>query len=314
MKAPTLSHRLQHLLFMSLSTVVRWLPERLTFGLGSVIGWLAGSVFRIRRSVVEENLARAFPEKDGSWRRRVAAASYRHLAREAIELLRLHRMEREELLRRCEMVGFELARAALREGRGVLFLTGHLGNWELGGAVVAAHGIPLDVVARLQTNPLFNRELERTREGHGMRVIYRQDATRQVLQSLRASRGVALVADQNVASGGVFVDFFGEPAATARGPGLLAMRTGARVLVTMVRRLPGAKARYRMTFTPLPHPDTGEKGTDIEQFTRGYLGALEEAIKEAPEQYFWLHRRWKTRPVEELPSLGMVAGRKVEKR
>ncbi len=303
MRRITLSHRIQHLLLLGVSRVVRFLPERSALGIGSALGWIAGSVLRVRRSVVLENLGRAFPERDERWRRRIASASYRHLAREAVFLLRLPSMDRDALIGRCQVEGLELVRKALESGRGAVILTGHFGNWELGGSAIAAHGVPLDIVARAQTNPLFDEYLERTRQVHGLRVIYREDAPGRILRSLRESRAVALAADQNVSRGGIFVDFFGHPAATARGPALLSKRARAPAFVALVRRLEGHLARYRITFEPLAAPEASEGREESVRFLSRYLSALEAAVRDAPEQYFWMHRRWKTRPGEEVQRL-----------
>jgi Kdo2-lipid IVA lauroyltransferase/acyltransferase len=280
----------------SVSAVLRLLPEPVALGLGWTLGWFVGSVLRIRRRVVRQNLELAFPGRDAAWRRRVASRVFPHIGREAITLMRLDRWTPRELEARTSMEGFDELREAMDEGRGALVLTGHLGNWEIGGGAVAARGIPLDVVAQRQKNPRVNERLQRTRERLGMSVIYRKQAPRDVLRSLRAGRAVAMVADQNVRTGGLFVDFFGVPASTARGPGLFALRTGTPVFVASAIRLPGGRARYRVRFRRLdPGPaDQGEAA--IRSLTRRYLEALEAAVLEAPEQYFWPHRRWKTRP------------------
>jgi Kdo2-lipid IVA lauroyltransferase/acyltransferase len=301
MKGPTLRHRVEHVLFLGTSTLIRHLPERWALGFGAGIGWFVGSVLRIRRSVVLENLERAFPDTSREWRRTTMLAAYRHLGREAAALLRMHGMAPGELRSRTEILGLEHVRSALDTGKGVIVLTGHLGNWELGGSVTAAHGIPLDVVAREQSNPLFEARIASFREELGMRVIHRRGATRHVLRALREPRAVALVADQNVRSGGVFVDFFGTPASTERGPALLAERTDAAVVVAIVHRLPGPVARYRLTFEPMPADIRAAGEAGVESLTRWYVACLERGIRESPEQYFWFHRRWKTRPEGEEP-------------
>ena len=223
-------------------------------------------------------------------------------------MLRLGALGPAGLRDRCELVGVELLDEALSAGRGVILLTGHFGNWEVGGAATAARGIPIDVVARRQANPLFERELGATRRTLGMRVVFREEGPRPLLRALREPRVVALVADQNVREGGVFVPFFGELAATARGPALLAARTGAAVVLAVAERVPGPLARYRIQYQPLTFQRSGDPETDTHHFTRAYLGFLEEAIRRTPDQYFWHHRRWKTRPGSgEPPSSRAVA-------
>jgi Kdo2-lipid IVA lauroyltransferase/acyltransferase len=302
-----LIHRLQYLLYRGLAGIAILLPESVGLGLGSFLGWLGGSVLRIRRGVVDENILRAFPDRDAAWRRRVAAGCYRHLGRQGVVLLRLSRMGQEAVRERTEVVGLEPALQAMERGSGVVFATGHLGNWELGGASVSARGVPLDVVVRRQKNPFFDRHIRRTRERLGMRAVYRDEALKEGLRTLRRGGAVALVADQHDPSGSCVVDFFGVPAATARGPALLALRTGSPLVVAFSTSPPGAPGRWRVRFQVLDRPATGDSEEDIRILTRSYMAALEEAIREAPDQYFWLHRRWKVRPdrgTQEPPSSG----------
>lgn len=296
MRRPTLAHRCEAALTGALGLGLRALPERPAQALGSALGWLAGSVLRIRRRVVDENLRLAFPDADPVWRRRIAALSYRHVAREAVALVRLADLTPRRLWERTTVEGLDLVRAPLAEGRGVIVLTGHVGNWEIGGASVVVREVPLAVVAKRQSNPLFDRRLRRTRERLGMKVIDRQGSPKEILRALREPRAVALVADQNVRHGGVFVDFFGVPASTARGPATLARRAGAVVLLATAERLPGLRARYHIHFRPLRAPATGNSEADDRGLLGAYMAGLEEAVRKAPAQYFWLHRRWKTRP------------------
>jgi KDO2-lipid IV(A) lauroyltransferase len=185
-------------------------------------------------------------------------------------------------------------------GKGAILLAGHFGNWELAGVAVAAKGIPIDAVVRRQRNPWFDAYISRFREGLGMGVVYRDEATREVPKRLRQSRVVALVADQNAPRGGIFVDFFGRPAATARGPGVLGLRTGATILFLDPRRVPGRRARYRMGVQPLTIDEGLTLDDRVHAVTQAFLRMLETRIREAPEQYFWFHDRWKTRPEESV--------------
>ncbi len=305
---PERIHRFEHFVVGALGLGARILPEPVALFLGGVLGWMAGTVVRLRRRVVDENLKRAFPLQSAGWRAAVARGSYFHLGREAVTLLRFGAMGVREVRERTRTEGFETVRSLLERGEGLIMVSGHFGNWEIGGAAVAVRNIPLDVVAVRQTNPLFDRRVVRTRERLGMRVIEKKRAPAEVLRTLRRGGAVALVADQNVRRGGIFVDFFGVPASTARGPALFALRTGAPIVVAFAFRLPGARARYRLRFEPLEIERTGEQEVDAGRLTRAFLQALEEAIREAPEQYFWLHRRWKTRPdppAHESPARGI---------
>lgn len=300
---PTLGDRIQDFMIRAMEGAVRLLPEPWVVALGGALGGVAGGVLRLRRRVVEENLTRAFPERDAAWIRKTAGASYRHLGKEAVALLRMGALGPRQVWERTEVDGIHHLREPLARGQGVILLTGHLGNWEVGGASLAVREIPLDVVARRQNNPLFNARLNRTREALGMRVVDRSGSTKTLLRALRSGRAVALVADQNVLTGGVFVDFFGVPAATARGPALLAQRAGAAVVFATALRLPGLRSRYHVALRPLDPPPPGlEAEAATRDLLRRYLSALEEAIGQAPAQYLWAHKRWKTRPeAAELP-------------
>ncbi len=290
------AHRLQSGLVVGVSLLLRILPEPVAQALGYSLGWVAGSILRIRRGTVHRNLRRAFPDRPEAWRRRVARRVFPHIGREGVTLLRMAGLPSQELLRRTRVDGWEVLEEARAEGRGVLLATGHLGNWEIGGGALAVRGVPLDAVVRRQKNPLVDRRLRRTREALGISVIYREDAPRQILKSVRRGRVVALAADQNVRRGGIFVDFFGVPASTARGPAYFSLRTGAPLVLAFCHRIPGWRARYLVRFHRPPTPQTGDMEEDIRTLTRSYLAVLEEEVRRSPEQYFWPHKRWKTRP------------------
>jgi KDO2-lipid IV(A) lauroyltransferase len=166
----------------------------------------------------------------------------------------------------------------------------------MGGASIAAWGVPLHAIAQRQRNPLFDADITRNREALGLTVVERRDAPKRVFRTLRAGGAVGIVGDQNVRRGGVFVEFFGRLASTARGPALFALRTGAPLFVGSVRRLPGFPQRYRAEIQRIPLTPSGDLDADVMRLTKTHTRYLEERAREAPEQYFWQHRRWKTRP------------------
>lgn len=295
MRTPTVRHRLEHLLFRVFARAVRCLPEGLAESLGGGLGWLVGTLFRVRRKVVDRHLRLAFPRASSEWRRAVARGCYRHLGREGVAMLRLADLDREAVRRRSEVVGLDALRAAVAEGRGVVVATGHLGNWEVAGAAVASRGVPLDAVALRQGNPLFDRDLVATREALGMRIVHKHEGPGRVLRSLREGRVVALVADQNPIRGGIPVEFFGRPANTARGAATLALRSGAPLFVGVGLRSREGKPRYRVELERVRIERTGDLDTDVRALVQAYTRRLEQAIRLAPEQYFWQHRRWKER-------------------
>ena len=296
MKPPTLKHRFEYLLVILVVAVLTTLPEGFAARIGRGLGWLGGTVFRIRRRVVDENLRRAFPGRSPRWYRSAALRTYRHFGGEIASTLRLERMSPEQQRERCRVEGFELIEGPTSRGQGVVLLAGHFGNWEAAAVSMTSRGVPVDAVARRQRNPLFDEYVLRTREHLGTGVIYQGEPLRAAMKSLRAGKVLALVADQNFTGDGVFVEFFGSLASTVRGPGVLAIRTGATVVFVDPRREPGRRARYAVRYSRIPVPEGRNLETGVHELTRAYTEKLEEAIRESPEQYFWFHRRWKTRP------------------
>lgn len=298
----TLRHRLEHGLFRAAASSSLLLPEWAALWLGTLLGAVAGTVMRVRRPDVDRHIGWAFPDHSRAWRRRVARACYRHLGREAVVTLRFRRLSAERIRELTRLVGFEAFEASVAAGEGVVLLTGHLGNWEVGGAAIAARNVPLDVVSKGMSNARFEVDLFANRARLGMRVIEMGNAPREALRSLAGGRVVALLGDQSVHSGGVLVDFFGRPALTARGATLFAIRSGAPVYVAFALREPGLSPRYTVRFRPLPFAPSGDVDQDVRALMVAYADALETAIREVPEQYFWQHRRWKNVAAEEPPS------------
>lgn len=290
-------NRLEVVLVRALQGVERVLGRRAAGAVVAAAGRLAYRPLGIRRATVEGHLRQAFPDRDEAWVRRTAAAAYAHLGREGLSLLRLYRLGPADVVRETRVVeGLEALRSAVEAGTGAVVVTGHFGNWEIGGAAVAARGIPLDVVAQRQANPLFDRLINDARSRLGMRVIYRGRATKETLRSLREGRVVAFVADQDARRAGVFVPFLGRQASTFRGPAVLALRSGAPLFIaTAIRTEDG---RHDVRIRSVPMPEEGDPEERTEALTARHASALEEAVRAHPEQYLWHHRRWKTAPPE----------------
>lgn len=287
-------HRLEYGLILLARGLDRVLGARLSGRLAAALGRVVYRPLGIRRDVVEEQLRRAYPDRGDAWREQVARASYEHLGREGMMLLRLSRLGRDDVIAATDIDGLEALRAAVDDGRGAVLVAGHFGNWEIGGGSIAARGVPVDAVARPQGNPHFDRLINRARERFGITVIRQGGATKEALRSLRKGRVVALLTDQDARTRGVFVPFFGRPASTHRGPAVLALRTGAPVFMgTAVRRADG---RYAVTIREVPVLPAADPEEQADLLTAELAAALESAVREAPGQYLWQHRRWKTSP------------------
>ena len=294
----TAAHRVEYALARALETAVATLPERAADAVGARIG---AAVYRlgIRRKVVEENLRLAFPEAGGEWIDRTALAAYRHLGRESAAILRLSKLDRQAVVDRTVPVGWDDLEAALAEGKGVLLVTGHYGNWEVAAATVASRGVPIAAIVRRQGNLLVDARLDQLRRNLGVETISQRDALSRVPRLLRKNGVVGIVGDQDARRAGVFVPFFGVPASTHRGPALFAIRFNAPVFACVARRLPGPGVRYEVSGTRVPVPRTGDLEADVQALTAELAARLEASIREAPEQYFWFHRRWKSKPKAE---------------
>ena len=253
---------------------------------------------RVRRAVVESQLAAAFPDWRQSAVRRVARKAYEHLGRTAVEAALLPTLSHARVRAMFEGEGdWPVLERALARGRGVIVVTGHIGNWELAGAYIAARGVSVTGVVRRMTNPLFDRYLTATREQAGLAVIA-DDPVRRVPRALRSGQVVALVADQGVKGmASTYVPFFGRLAKTPRGPGVFALRLGVPLVVGTAIRLPSGK--YRALVEPVEVIDTGDRERDVDAVVARYTGVLERWVRQYPEQYLWHHRRWKRRPEHE---------------
>jgi KDO2-lipid IV(A) lauroyltransferase len=298
MRKPTLAHRFQHLAYRLVLWLLRLVPENWALKAGAGVGWTAGVVFGFRKKIVQEHLRQAFPDKNDAWRRRVLHDSFRHLGREGLATFLLSGLSKDEIMARTEVDGLEALQEAVAQGKGVILATGHFGNWEIGGAGLAVRGLPLDIIVQHQRNPLFDRDLNRNRTRLGLRLIMRGDAPKETLRALRKGRVVGIAGDQNRRRDGVFVDFFGKQAATARGAAVFALRTGAPLFLGVSRRLEGKIARYRWSIEPVEYLATGEMEEDVLRLTQAHTAHLEREIIRTPDQYLWQHRRWKTQPPE----------------
>jgi KDO2-lipid IV(A) lauroyltransferase len=301
--APSLAHRVE---YGALRTAIgalgalRW--ERAVRA-GARMGALGYAPFRVRRRVVERQIAAAFPGLDPARVDAVARGAFEHLGRIAVETALLSRIGRAEVLGLVEGVdGWDLFERLHARGRGLIVVTGHLGNWEIGGAYVAARGLPIDVVARRMGNPLFDGYLTRTRSRLGMAVVPDQDAVRRTPRALAQGRVVAFVADQaGLTLSSSYIPFFGRPAKTPRGPAVFALRLGAPLVFGVAVRQPAGT--YRITFEEIPVRDTGDREGDVDRVLEAYTRTLERWVRLVPEQYFWHHRRWKRQPADTPPEL-----------
>jgi len=300
----TLSHYAQYYGIRGSAAALRRLSFERAGAIGERIGMLGYKPLGIRRAVVERQVAAAFPGLSEQEVARIARASYASLGRTTIETALLPTYSREQVLSLVqEVTGWDLVERALAQGRGFMIVTGHLGNWELGGSYVAARGVPLEAVARRMENPLFDHYLTETRRRIGMTVIHDADAVRRVPRALREQHSVAFLIDQGaVGLASTWVPFFGRYAKTPRGPAVFALRLRAPLLFACALRQPNG--RFVIHFEEVPIEQTGTLDADVDRIVASYTSTLERWVRRAPEQYFWHHRRWKHQRPGTPPELG----------
>lgn len=271
--------------------------------IGARIGAAGYSPLGIRKDVVEKQIAGAFPDIPREEVERIARASYEHLGRTAVETALMSGLGRNALLDLVESVeGWEHMERAKAQGKGIVVVAGHHGNWEILGAYITARGIPMEVIARGMGNPLFGDYVNDARTSLGMTVVHDSEAVKRTPRALRDGKAVGFVADQGVLGlASTYVSFLGRPAKTPRGPAVFALRFNAPVLFTDGLRQPNGK--FHVVVEPVEVELTGNRETDVDAIVARFTQILEKWVRRVPEQYFWQHRRWRRQPPDTPPEL-----------
>jgi Kdo2-lipid IVA lauroyltransferase/acyltransferase len=286
----------------TLLAVFGLLPRRMALIAGAAVGAVAWHLLpRLRRTGLR-NLELAFPAMPAAERRRLLRQLYRYLGWQLAEFCQMRRYTAENSSQRIRYEGLEHYLRARDKGAGVLIVTAHLGAWELSSFWHSLMGYPMTMVIRRLDNPRVDRLVNAIRCLHGNKVVHKDDFARGLLAAMRRGETVGILMDTNMTPPqGVFVPFFGVPACTASGLARVALRTGAAVL-------PGfmvwqqAEGRYVLRFgeeIPLAQSEDDER--DVVENTARFTAAIEAAIRRYPDQWLWVHRRWKTRPEGEAP-------------
>ena len=300
--APPLSKRvkrtLRYGLLRAVLAMVEWLPLRWAQALGRAVGAAAFHLAPGERRKAMASLAVAFPELSEEARLELVRRCFRHLGTAALEMAVAPRLGVAGLDRLVDMSGgaIEGMRQAHARGRGVVCIAAHLGNWELHAWSVARHGLPLAAVGKENVDPRLNGLVDRFRSRGGLRNVWRGQpgAAVAMLRALRKGELLAMLIDQDTNVQNVFVPFFGRPAATPRAAADLVVRTGATALVCLNHR--GEDGVYRASTEEVEVPRTGDDERDVVELTARFTARIEAAIRAHPEQWVWMHQRWKTKP------------------
>jgi KDO2-lipid IV(A) lauroyltransferase len=291
-----LRYRVEYGLAWLLVKSVGALPRPLARAAAISIAWTVYLLHRKLRRVGMRNLELAFPEKSLRERKKILRGVFTSLGRQAAEVCLFPKYTRENVSKVVVYEGFENFERALDRGKGVLFLTGHLGAWELSAFAHSLYGYPLNIVMRPLDNPYLDRMAREYRTMHGNKAVDK-DFARGLISAMRKGETVGVLMDTNmIATQGVFVDYFGIPACTASGVARVALKTDAAVVPGFTIWDPVLQ-KYRLRFDPpveLVRCENTE--ADVIANTAKFTKVIEEYARKYPEQWLWVHRRWKTRP------------------
>jgi len=295
--------RLQYLaLRLAAMTVHSW-PIALDLRIADFVGSVMYRVDRKHRERAIGNLRRSFPEMPTHKIERLAEESVQHMCRLAVETVSTTRLIHiHTFAQHVEFVNFtQTLELMLRRNQGLIMLTGHFGNWEILGYVLATLGFPTTSIARPLDNQYMSHWLFDVRERTGQRIIAKKGAVEEVTGVLEQKGVVGFIADQNAGSKGMFVDFFGRKASTYKSIGLLAMQYNVPVIIGFARRT-AKPFHFQVGAQDIIYPqDWQAQDEPLRYITQRYTTAIEDMVRKDPAQYLWVHRRWKSRPRGEAP-------------
>lgn len=283
-----------------LDAVLCLLPWRAASALGAAAGGAARLLLRRRWELTLRNLEAAFPEKPREDRERIAREAWRNTGRMLTELLKARHLSREALAGVVRFEGLELYEGLLAEGKGFLLNAGHLGSWEAANLALTAAGYPLAAVGRNLKNPFVDAWLTESRSRFGFLVIKHKNPFLPAARWLREGKPLGVLIDHNIRKGGVFIPFFGRPAATSTLSALLAVRLGCPILTARARR----EGRWIVAsfHGPLRPDPAADPDQEVRRLTTAMVSQLEAFVRERPGDWLWGHNRWRRTPEGEAVS------------
>jgi KDO2-lipid IV(A) lauroyltransferase len=287
---------------VALLRIFGWMPRKLAYPAARIASWIGYNLAKRQRNSGLKNLSMTMPQLSTAEQEAILRACFDNLGRLLVEFSHFPDLTKSNISDYVVYEGFENFSEGVRRGKGVLFLTGHFGAWELSSFAHSIYGHPMKFVVREIDNPRVERLISGYRSIGGNAPVRRQNASRDILKALRNNETVGILMDQNtVREEGVFAEFFGIPAATTPAVATFALRTGAAVI-------PGFLIwdeeiqKHRLHFDPpLELIQTGDRTADILENTRMFNKVLENYVRKNPDQWLWIHRRWKTRPAGDPP-------------
>ncbi|MEX2117820.1 MAG: lysophospholipid acyltransferase family protein [Bacteroidota bacterium] len=283
---------IQFLLFELFSVVIGMLPLSAVRRLGGWLGQVAYKQFGLRRDIVRENLRYAFPELSESEREAIAVGAFRSVAISLLELARFSKMTAEDLSSIVHLEHAEVFREKLSKGKGAVVLTAHIGNWELiSPAYMALAGIRVDALYKPQSNPWIDRRIVERRTKFGTHLVPMGMSVREILGILQDGRSILIAADQSAPMESVRMEFFGREVPVFQGPAVFCLKTGAPLIASFALRQPDGS--YTLACNEIPSDDLSYNDESVKELTRRHLEETERVIRKYPDQWMWMHRRWK---------------------
>jgi len=289
-----INHGLEYIAFWILTKSVQIMPTRLADIIAVLLGKLSYKILTSRRRTASDNLHRAFGDsKTEVEYESIIKNVFINISRTTVEFARQPIFSKERILKMIpEATGQEHIDKALEDGKGLILVTAHVGNWELMGGWVSAAGYPTDFLVGKQHNPYVDKLFDNFRGSFGVGRFPVGVAARHVLKSLKLNRVVAMVSDQHSATGGVVINFFNRPASTPGGPALFSIKTGSPIVLGVLIR-EGYNRHRAVVSPPIYPPAGGDNEQDAVTITQQYTSMLEAIVRNYPDQWMWTHRRWK---------------------
>lgn len=287
-----------NLFFILFFFLGRMLPRRLLIFIGRQLGKLSYQLFPSEKKKTIIHLSQAFPEKSLEDISRISRDVFINIGMNFAELIWLPRMKKKHIDRIIEFEGLSILEKLKKRNRPVMIITGHIGNWELLAAAASFKGYPSAVIARRQNNSWINNKIIKMRKKWNVETILREEdgSSRKILKVLKNGGFLATLMDQDTKIDSVFVNFFGRKAYTPSGPAAISLRSGCEVVIAYIHRNKSLKHQVKFRYVT-PIVSTGHREEDIVNRTQQYTSMLEEAIRESPEQWVWMHKRWKTQQI-----------------
>ncbi|VAX21584.1 Lipid A biosynthesis lauroyl acyltransferase [hydrothermal vent metagenome] len=293
--------KLVYFIVLALALYLRIVPRNIALKTGALLSWIYWTVLRFqdkRRNITLEGMKNLYPDKSKEELLKLLKKVCDHFGTFIVEGWRVIHLTRENLTQRVKIEGMEHLEKAFVKKKGVIFATAHFGNFELANGAFALLGYPVWSVIREVDNPSLDRLLDSARCVTGLHVIKKESAAKEIIKHLRAGHIITVNIDQNAGFNNIFIPFFGKLAATFTTPAVMGARTGAIILPVMSFRDEATDTYTIRVYPEVKQETTGDRNADIRLVMMKLTATLEDAIRQAPEQWLWIHRRWKTKPDE----------------